>query len=463
MTELPESPGTGPHRTGAEGGDGRPDVQDRPKLVAVPGSGSETAVPAPPVADAVSGDVAAPDPAAGEPAAPAVSADAARLQLERSLSGPYATGPLHAGAADAAAVPAVGNPGSVSTAARVQPDERTDAIAATGTPALVAALRSELAMRATAEAGLRTRVVEAETRLAARVLFARRTAETLQELRAEFDQLAELLTDERARRQAADRRVAELERELAAQRGRSDDADREIAGLRDSLAQLPTLADASAPSDGEPHGDAGAVRPDRLSDALTRLRASTEPIGPEPAAAAPAAFAPASAVVPVASTAAVPTVESPGTLAGPFRSLCRRDPMLAGRLAVSLLGLQATAYPHPIAYDVVLGPGHGCIQVTSDGRAAEVVRQPTARPLAQVDLQLAGTPERFAKLLVAGTIRRRLGFGVSRVRGNRAGLVALDALLALPLDLPALADGGMSSDLSILAQLQGFSKRAQSD
>ena len=39
------------------------------------------------------------------------------------------------------------------------------------------------------------------------------------------------------------------------------------------------------------------------------------------------------------------------------------------------------------------------------------------------------------------------------MRGNRDGLAALDALLALPLDLPALVEGGMSTDPSILLSL----------
>jgi len=85
------------------------------------------------------------------------------------------------------------------------------------------------------------------------------------------------------------------------------------------------------------------------------------------------------------------------------------------------------------------------------------VRRPTARPLDQVDLHVVGAPERFAKLLVAGKIRRRLGFGVSRVRGNRDGLVALDALLGLPLDPPALVAAGMLADppavLSLVAAM----------
>ena len=129
-----------------------------------------------------------------------------------------------------------------------------------------------------------------------------------------------------------------------------------------------------------------------------------------------------------------------------------------------MLPLQRIAYPRPVSYDIVLGPGHGCVQVTSADDGIEVVRQATARSLEQVDFQLVGGPERFAKLLAAGRIRRRLGFWVlSRVRGNRDGLAALDALLALPLDLPALAEAELSTDPLILAQLQAWIKRAQSE
>jgi hypothetical protein len=48
-----------------------------------------------------------------------------------------------------------------------------------------------------------------------------------------------------------------------------------------------------------------------------------------------------------------------------------------------------------------------------------------------------------ARLLTAGRLRRRFGFRVARVRGRRDGLAALDALLALPLDIVALRSAGM--------------------
>jgi hypothetical protein len=486
MGELSEDSESSAGVKPTEGGQGGSDQTDRPKLVALPGPAAAEPAPAPDDAEPASrGAAAEPEPesaaapaaepapaaesevtsataaaaaAESEPApAAAASTHADRLALERSLGGPPGSrvvgGPAHAAARtiDLAA------PTPVSAYAdwAPRPHGVADAIALTATPELLQALRDELAMRAHAEAGLRARAVDAETRLVARVLLTQRTVETLDQVRAELDQLAELLTDERARRRAAEQRVAELERQLAADRGRSDDADREIAALRDSLQRLRSPAedhDTAGPGGGSPDdvspGAGTEVRADRLSDALTRLRAGAEPIDPVPVPAGP--------VAPVALTPATADValDAPrATLAGPFRTLCRRDPTLAGQLALSLLPMQRIAYPQPISYDVVLGPGHGCVQVTSDQDGTEIARQATARPLQQVDLHVVGGLERFAKLLAAGRIRRRLGFGVARVRGNRDGVAALDALLALPLDLPALVAGGMSTDPSILVSL----------
>jgi hypothetical protein len=446
MGELSEDSDSSARVTSGVGGAGGSDQPDRPRLVALPEPESAGAV----------------DPAA------AASADADRLALERSLSGPPVPVPRITGAAMRPAAPraamraaapatdpAAASPAPVYATWAPRPHGIADAIALAATPELVPALRAELAMRAHAEAGLRARAVDAETRLAVRVLLSQRTVQALDQLRGEFEQLAGLLTDERVRRRAAEQRVAELERQLATDRDRVDDADREVAALRDSLQQLRAPAaghERAAPGDGSPD-DAPAsavteVQADRLSDALTRLRAGTEPIGTAPAPAVPVASV---ALMPV--TAGVTSAVRPATLAGPFRTLCRRDPALAGRLALSLLRMQRIADPQPVSYDIVLGSGYGCEQVTSDDVSIEVVRQAAPRPLAQVDLHVIGGPDRFAKLLAAGRIRRRLGFGLARVRGNRARLATLDALLSLPLDLPALVDGGMSTDPSILLSL----------
>ncbi|HEX5193354.1 MAG TPA: hypothetical protein VFW09_11160 [Solirubrobacteraceae bacterium] len=328
---------------------------------------------------------------------------------------------------------APGTPATPTAPGATAPPTAPATTAGPGTPELVSALRAELAMRATAEAGLRARVVDAETRLSARTIASQRTAETLREIRAELERLAELVAGERTRREAAEEHVAALERELHELRAQREPADaeeaqREIGALRDSLAQLRAPAPdaehaAASPTDADP------VRSERLADALARLRANTQPLE-QPAA---------------------PAV--PATLAGAFRTLCRRDPALAGRLAISLLGMERIVHPRPIAFDLVLGPAAGCIQVTSSETGTEVVAETTARPPEQVAFHVVGGPDRLARLLVAGRLRRRLGFGVARVRGDRDGLAALEALLSLPLDLPALVEGGMLSDSTTMLSL----------
>jgi hypothetical protein len=462
MGELSEDSESSAGVNAAEGGEAGSDQQDRPKLVALPGPVAALA-PAADDTEQLARDDAEPpasdhaEPASGgadaesEPpsAAAVVSADGDRLVLERSLSGPPGAGSRIAGTPWHAAARMTDTAAHVTASLYApwipQPHEVADAMAITATPELVQALRAELAMRAHAEAGLRARAVDAETRLVARVLLSQRAAEALRQVRAELDQLAGMLTDERVRRQAAERRVAELEQQLAADRGRSDDAAVEIAALRQLGAPANDHDTAShgdeSPSDASQTA-ATEVRAERLSDALTRLRAGTDPIDLLPAPAGP--------VAPAALTSAT---APRATLAAPFRTLCRHDPVLAGQLALSLLPMQRIAYPEPVSYDILLGPGHGCVQVTSGDGSTEVARQATARPLQQVDVHVVGGPARFAKLLAAGRIRRWLGFGVARVRGNRDGLAALDALLALPLDLPALVDGGMSTDPSILLSL----------
>jgi hypothetical protein len=104
--------------------------------------------------------------------------------------------------------------------------------------------------------------------------------------------------------------------------------------------------------------------------------------------------------------------------------------------------LQRSAYPHPIAYDLVLGPGSGCVRVTVGEGAPSIERQGAARTREEVDFRVQGEPARIARLLTAHGIWRRVGPRVARVRGRREGLAALEALLSLPLDLVALSDAG---------------------
>jgi hypothetical protein len=357
---------------------------------------------------------------------------------------------------------------------------------------LVDTLRRELDARAARDASLRARLVAAETRLAARVLLDQRTAATLAELRAELDRLRGLLqakqsarraadevavelAAERERRLAAERRAVDLERELSGQRARSRDAYDAIEDLRSSLERLRPATAPTAPVESVEPPDAAAgagvpggeqVQPDRLSDALSRLRESVPPPEPNddppPVAAAPAGPADV-ALAPVASAllasgaaaSALPPLPIAGgpTLHGAFRRLVRSDPDGAGRLLLELVALQRVAYPHPISYDLVLGPGNGCVRVTAGRSGFAVERSGAARTRDEVDFRVTGSPARVARLLAAHGIWRRISLRVARVRGRRHGLSALDALLALPLDLARLRDSGAALSAASLLRL----------
>lgn len=144
-------------------------------------------------------------------------------------------------------------------------------------------------------------------------------------------------------------------------------------------------------------------------------------------------------------------------LEAPFRRLVRADPEAAGRLLLELLPLQWSVHPEPVAYDLVLGPGRGCVSVTSRSDPPDVALVGSPRPRAEVDLQVIGDPARIARLLTAGRWRARFGRRMARVRGRRSRLAALSALLTTPLDLSGLRGGGVHLDgstaLALVAQL----------
>ncbi len=323
-------------------------------------------------------------------------------------------------------------------------------------PGLVDTLRRELDARAASDGALRARLVAAETRLAARVLLDQRTTETLRQLRDELDGLGAALQRERARRRAAEaraaeleraaaaqeqaeRRAAQLERELGGQRERSRDAYDAIGELRGALERLRSPGPgasplsgrqtpddpATEPSESVPATESGPVHVARLSDALTRLRQSVEP--PD-ASAEPTAVSPATGA---------------RTLEAAFRRLVKRDAGAAGELLLDLLALQRAVFPHPIAYDLVLGPGRGCLRVTVGEGPPSVELHGAARTREEVDFRVKGEPARIARLLTARRIWRRLGPRVARVQGRRDGLAALQALLSVPLDLGSLLAAGV--------------------
>ena len=254
-----------------------------------------------PVDDPVSPSAVSPSPP------PASDLEAARLRFERRLLARAAQARARVPAepvrppAEPEGLPATSEPRPISAASDVPAG------------ALIDTLRRELDLRAGGEAALRSRLVAAESRLAARVLLDQRTTETLRQLRIEFDGLRAAVARERSRRQAAEsraaplaaerrarshaeRRAGQLERELIDQRERARDAYDAIGRLREVLGRL---ASAPAPAPGErpavdapqtatavgpavqaaPAAGAGPVQVDRLSDALTRLRETVDGAG----------------------------------------------------------------------------------------------------------------------------------------------------------------------------------------
>ena len=378
--------------------------------------------------------------------------------------------------------------------AQAPPSAPASALPSTeASPDLVSSLRAELETRARDDAALRARLIDAESRLSARMVLEQRTTAALGELRTELDSLADALARERGLRSAAEGRVAELERELHAQRAQSLNAYVAIGELREALARLaepdpepspepepepepepasvveadappappvapaaPPVAPAPPPETGPAPGalpelrsesepPAGVVEPARLNDALTRLRetiASQEAPGQAPAPAAPRSPSMHEAL-------ARPSLERA------FRTMARSDPDAAGRLLLELLPLQRMVYPQAVSYDLVLGTDR-CVWVSVPDGTPVIEVQTAPRPRQEVDFQVVGDPRRIARLLTAGWLGRRFG-RAARVRGRRQRAVALSALLGAPLDLGTLHRAGVRPDpliaLSLLAAM----------
>jgi hypothetical protein len=184
---------------------------------------------------------------------------------------------------------------------------------------LIAALRRELEVRTGGDSALRARLIDAESRLAARVLIERRTASILVELRRELDQLRSAFERERAARATAEHRAAEILREASGRRGRLQQASEAITELREALdVSRVMMRELQPPATGDPgiraDLDGGAkpgtqpeheaepepknspqpeptispeVEPQRLNDARVRLRRA---VAPQETEAGPCAY-----------------------------------------------------------------------------------------------------------------------------------------------------------------------------
>ena len=363
-------------------------------------------------------------------------------------------------------VAAVG-PATVESVAAVEPAavEPATVNAAEAPQAAIDALRREVDMRAATEARLRAELITTRGRLEARLAIESSLSLTLSELRGELERLQSAVTLEGAARVQSERRAAQLEHDLLAQRERADRAYQSIEDLRQSLSALraaraapPKPASTSPPA---PAGDlasagdlaaaadpARPVQPQRLNEALSRLRETIPAQVPPGEPEAGAAHEAGAAGVGATGAGAAPAEPAEAVASGRvwlepvFRSLVRRDAALGGRLLLDLLPAQRAAYPRPVAYDLVLGE-HRCVQVTVFGGPPEIRFADAQRPASVTDFRAVGDAARLARLLVAGRIRARLGIGVARVRGRRDALSALRALVQAPLALSELQRAGV--------------------
>jgi hypothetical protein len=400
--------------------------------------------------------------------AEASAAEAARLRFEHQLRRRHAGQTIRVPAEPTSTAPATEPEPTVVVPRPLEPEAIPEL-----PPTVVAGLRAELETRARSDAALRARLIDAESRLAARVVLERRTSAVLAELRTELDSLGGELTRERRLRLEAERRADGLERQLRDQQALSLRAYEGIVELREALARLPQPAPkpepapepeslaapgppaAPAPAPVAPTAasarptlpapPAPAVEPARLNDALTRLRETIAPHEP-PAAPTTAPHEPPAAP----TTALVRTPSMREALTRPsvepaFRAMARTDLNAAGQLLLELLPLQRVVYPHTIAYDLVLASDR-CVWVSVPDGPPSIEVQTAPRPRAEVDFQLIGEPARIARLLTAGRLRRVFGRRGARVRGRKEGVAALHALLGAPLDLGALHRAGVRPD-----------------
>jgi hypothetical protein len=290
----------------------------------------------------------------------------------------------------------------------------------------------------------------------------------LAELRDELLTLTEVARRETEARVAVEERVADLELELAHQLDRATRAHDAIEALRTRLLRAGEVAEevageaaeeaaeevagemADAVADGPvaplvPPGPppppeeepSMSVEPERLDDALSRLRESAPP--------------PAESAEPAERVAVYEPVlpEPVGRWLGRvFRELAETDPAAAGQLVLELLPAQRLVHPDPIAYDLEMS-GQTCVQLTIADGGLRLELGTGRRPPGEVRFAVVGGLEDLARLLSAGRLSRWLRVGMPKVIGDRRGLQALDGLIGSELSLSDLHRAGVRMESSL--------------
>ena len=283
------------------------------------------------------------------------------------------------------------------------------------------------------------------------------------------------LSREREERRRAQERLIALGADLATQRERSKRALEAIVSFRRELKELgtapetgpetapdrapeaareptpeaaPEPAPEAAPT--APHED--EVEPERLSAALERLREQHPPEEPTPPQLPHTTTRLAVAISPLQSAAATDAVPRL------FRSLVRDEPATAGRLVLQLLPAQPLVHLRPVAYDLVLGPGH-TLRVTSPGGHPRIELADGPRPPEQTQFRIEGDPPALARLLAAGPLHRllhRRGRQTARLTGDAKAMQALRSLSNSPLSLRSLIAAGVQLEPALTFRLVAF-------
>jgi hypothetical protein len=135
--------------------------------------------------------------------------------------------------------------------------------------------------------------------------------------------------------------------------------------------------------------------------------------------------------------------------------LLRADPEAVGAVITALLPAQDLAVAGPVSYDIALS-AVDCRAVTLGDDEIHLDRLATPRPLEEVDFRIEGDLAALGRLLVYGSLRRRLSRRVARVRGDRNALSALDWLVREPIGLEELYRAGVRLDPELALVLVAY-------
>ncbi len=238
---------------------------------------------------------------------------------------------------------------------------------------------------------------------------------------------------------AARERIRELSQEHEQLRREVAEAEHRVAVARVERARVEREIGAAAGLE----ATVGPIEADRLESALSRLREAAPAPGDDSAE-------PARPVEPAPPVESCPAGRN--WIRPAFRTMVKRDPAGAGRLAVALLPAQPIVEPLPLAYDLDLSD-LGCVCVTAAGGQATVELRDLPRRREEVQLIVRGELSSLARLLAAGPLRRGLRSGLARARGSRRTLKAVRGLVRGPLNIEQLRAGGVRPNPTLALSL----------